>query len=50
MDNLMKMALPIVDFEKCKTEHEDNFLDDEKQICAGGVRGKVKVFLMFICL
>lgn len=37
----MKVVLPIVDVDKCEKKFENN-LEDEKQICAGGVMGKVK--------
>lgn len=47
MDTLMNVVLPIVVNDKCR-EDFDTTLDEEGQICAGGVEGKVEATQAFV--
>lgn len=39
---LMKEKFPIVNMTKCRHSFEDTSLNKDKQICAGGIRGRVR--------
>lgn len=47
-DHLMKVSLPIVDFEECNSMVKGTRLNEKAQMCAGGIRGKVRKQNLFI--